>query len=114
VGGDLLSSALRGDVLGLRQPGPPGGSGHREEIVGDDGYGAPRALLPWRISGGIDDHLADDPPAGVMRIATRNEKPRERVGNPLGVGLGCVDIEVPKGSRYLVTTVHSPCQVPCG
>jgi hypothetical protein len=114
MGGDLFSSALRSDVLRLRQPGAPGGSSEGEEIVGDHRYRASRALLPWRVSGRIDDHLADDAPAGVMRIATRNEKPCERVGNPLGVGLGCVDIEVPKGSRYLVTTVHSPCQVPCG
>jgi hypothetical protein len=114
VGGDLLSSALGGDVLGLRQPGPPSGSGHGEEIVGDDGYGASRAFLPWRVSCRIDDHLTDDAPAGVMRIATRNEKARECVGNPLGVGLGCVDIEMPKRSRDLVTTVHSPRQVPCG
>jgi hypothetical protein len=114
VGGDLLSSALRGDVLGLRQPGSPGGSGKGEEIVGDHRHGASCALLPGRISSRIDDHLADDAPAGVMRIATRDKKPRERVGNPLGVWLGCVAIEMPQRSRDLMTTIHSPCQVPSG
>jgi hypothetical protein len=112
MGGDLFSSALRSDVLRLRQPGAPGGSSEGEEIVGDHRYRAPRALLPWRVSGRIDDHLADDAPAGVMRVTTRDEKPCERVGDPLGVGVGSVDIEVAKRGRDLVTTIHSPCQVP--
>jgi hypothetical protein len=114
VGGDLLSPALRSDVLGLRQPGPPRGPSKGEEIVGDHRYCASRALLPWRVSRRIDDHLADDAPAGVVRIATRDEKPRKRVGDPLGVGIGSVDIEMPKRGRDLVTTIHSLCQVPGG
>jgi hypothetical protein len=32
----------------------------------------------------------------------------------LGVGIGRVNVEMPKRCCDLVTTVHSPCQVPCG
>ena len=80
MGGDLFGSPLSGDVLGVRQLGPPGGSGKGDEIVGDHRYSSSRALLPWRVRGRIDDDLADGAPAGVMRITTCDKKPRERVG----------------------------------
>ncbi len=91
---ELFGSALSGDVLGTRQLSPPGRSGERNEIVGDHRHSASRALLPRRIGSGVDDHLADDSPAGVMGIATRDKKPRERVGELLCFGLGPVDIEM--------------------
>ena len=92
--GNLFGSALSGDVLGTRQLSPPGRSSERNEIVGDHRHSASRALLPRRIGSRIDDHLADDSPAGVMRIATCDKKPREGLGHLLGVGLGPVDIEM--------------------
>ena len=98
MGGDLFGSPLSGDVLGVRQLGPPGGSSKGDEIVGDHRYSSSRTLLPRRVRGRIDDDLADDPPASVMRIATCDQKPRERVGDPLGLGVGCVDIEMPSAA----------------
>ncbi|HEX3802728.1 MAG TPA: hypothetical protein VHV75_07825 [Solirubrobacteraceae bacterium] len=114
MGGDLFGSALRSDVLGVRQLGPPGASSKGEEIVGDHRYRASRALLPWRVGGRIDDDLADYPPAGVMRIAACDKKPRERVGDSLCLGIGRVDIEVSQRSADVATAVYCPCQVPCG
>jgi hypothetical protein len=66
VGGDLFSPALSGDVLGVGQLGAAGGFSKSEEIVGDHRHCASRALLPRRIGCRIDDHLADDPPTGVV------------------------------------------------
>jgi hypothetical protein len=94
VRGNLFGTALSGDVLGTRQLSPPGRSSERDEVVGDHRHSATRALLPGRIGSRIDDHLADDSPAGVMRIATCDKKPRERLGDLLGVRLGPVDIEM--------------------
>jgi hypothetical protein len=54
VGSDLLSAALRGDVLCLRQLRSPtraaAVTGKSDEILGDHWYGASRALLPWCVS----------------------------------------------------------------
>ena len=91
---DLFGSALSGDVLSTRQLGPTGRSSECNEIVGDHRHSASRTLLPRRVGSRIDDHLADDSPAGVMRIATCHKKPREGLGDLLAVGLGPVDIEM--------------------
>jgi hypothetical protein len=85
VGRDLFGSALSGDVLGVRQLRPPGASCEGDQIVGDHRYSASRALLPWRVGCRIDDDLADDSPAGVVRIASRDQKPGKCVGDSLGV-----------------------------
>ena len=92
--GDLFGSPLGGDVLGVRQLGPPGGFSKGDEIVGDHRYSASRTLLPRRVRGRIDDDLADDSPASVMRIATCDKKPREGLCDLFGIGLGPVDIEM--------------------
>lgn len=94
MSGYLFCSALGGDVLGPRQLSPPGHCGERHEIVRDHRHSPACALLPRSIGGGIDDHLADHSPAGVMRIATCDEEPREGVGDLLCVRLGPVDIKM--------------------
>ena len=114
MGSDLFGAALSGDVLGVRQLGPAGGSSKSEKIVGDHRHSASCALLPRRVGGGIDDHLADSSPAGVMRITARYEKPRERIGDALGVRIGRVDIEVPQRRTDLVTAVNCSREVTCG
>jgi hypothetical protein len=114
VRGNLFGSPLSGDVLGLRQLGPPGGSSKRDEIVGDHRYSASRALLPWRVRGRIDDDLPDGSPAGVMRIATCDKKPRERVGDPLGLRVRRVEIEMSQSRADVATAIHRFCQVLCG
>lgn len=114
MGGDLFGSPLSGDVLGLRQLGPPCGSSKGDEIVGDHRHSSSRTLLPGRVRGRIDDHLADDSPAGVMGIATCDKKPRERVGDPLGLGIGRVDIEMPQRCADVATAVHRASQISCG
>ena len=92
---DLLSASLGGDVLSLGQLRPPTVAGECDQILGDHRYRASRTLLPRRIGRRVDDNLTDDPPTSVMRVATRNKKPRERVGNSIRPGLGCVDVEMP-------------------
>ena len=62
----------------------------------------------------IDDDLTDDSPTSVMRVATRNKKPRERIGQSRGSGLGCVDVEMPKRSTDVPAVVYRPSQFPRG
>jgi hypothetical protein len=85
---DLFGAPLGGDVLSMGQPRPPTVAAKRDEILGDHRYRPSRALLPWRVGRRVDDNLTDDSPAGVMRVAPRNKKPRERIGHPMGSGLG--------------------------
>lgn len=98
-------------MLGTRQLSPPGRSSERNEIIGDPRHSTSRTLLPRCIGSRVDDHLADDSPAGVMRIATRDKKPREGLCNLLGVGLGPVNVEMSERCPHLATSVHCPCEV---
>jgi hypothetical protein len=112
VGSDLFDSAPSSDVLGLWQLRSPGGAGKGDEIASDHRYRAPSALLPWRVRGRIDDYLADSSPTGVMRVATRDQKSCERVGYPLGVGIGPVNRQMPQRGADVATVVHCPGQLP--
>ena len=111
---DLFGAPLGGDVLGVGQLRPPTVAGERDQIFGDHRYCASRTLLPWRIGCRIDDNLTDDSPTSVMRVATRNKKPRERIGQSRGSGLGCVDVEMPKRSTDVPTVIYRPSQFPRG
>jgi hypothetical protein len=90
VNGDLLGAALGGDMLSAHQRRPATVTGKPDKIVRYQGDRAPRAPLPRRISRGINDNLPDHSPTGMARIATRNEKPRQRVGHQRSFGLGSV------------------------
>lgn len=50
----------------------------------------------------------------MMRVATRNKKPRERIGQSRGSGLGCVDVEMPKRSADVPTIIYRSSQFPRG
>jgi hypothetical protein len=95
MGSDLLDPPLSGDVLGMRQLRPPGVACKRHQVTGNDRYRASRALLPWRVGSRVHNDLTDDPPTRVVRIAPRDEKPRERVGHTLGPGVGRVAVQMP-------------------
>jgi hypothetical protein len=114
VGRNLFGSALRGDVLSLWQQGAACASGKRDEVVGDRRHRASCTPLPWRVGRRIDDHLADDSPAGVMRITARNKESRERLGDLLGFGIGRMAVEMPQRCVDIAATVHGSCQGPCG
>jgi hypothetical protein len=114
VNSDLFGAPLGGDVLGVGQLRPPTVAGERDQILGDHRYRTSRTLLPWRIGCGIDDNLTDDSPTSVMRVATRNKKARQRIGQSRGSGLGCVDVEMPKRSTDVPTVIYRPSQFPRG
>jgi hypothetical protein len=94
MGSDLLDPPLRGDVLGMSQLHPSGVACKRHEIAGNDRYRAPCAFLPRRVSSRVDDDLTDDPPTRVVRVAPRDEKPRQSIGHALGPGVGRVAVQM--------------------
>ena len=59
---DLLGAALRRGVLDANEPGTPVLGRDPQQVLGDFRDRPARALLPRRVSGGVDDDLADDPP----------------------------------------------------
>jgi hypothetical protein len=91
---DALGAALGGDVLHLVQAGVPALRAEAQQVLGDVGDRPPRALLPRGVGRRVDDDLADDPPAGVARLAARDEELRDGVGDDLRPGLGAVLVEV--------------------
>jgi hypothetical protein len=95
VRSDLFGAPLGSDVLGVGQLRAPTVAAKGDEILGDHRYRASRTLLPWRVGRRVDDNLTDDSPTSVVRVATRNKKSRERIGHPIGSGLGCVDVQMP-------------------
>jgi hypothetical protein len=112
VNGDLLGAALSGDMLGACQRRPPTLAGKPDEILRYQRYRAPRAPLPRRVSGRIDDNLTHDSPASMVRIATRNEKPGQRLGHPQSSGLGPVTVEVPQCGTHVPAALHCPGELP--
>ena len=64
----------------------PAPSAERNEILGYEWHGAPRALLPRRVGRRVDHDLTDDPPASMVRVTAAHEKPGERFRDPAAPG----------------------------
>jgi hypothetical protein len=112
VNGDLLGAALSGDMLGTCQRRPATIAGKPEEILRYQRYRAPRASLPRRISRGIDDNLTHYSPTSMVRIATRDEKPGQRVGYTQRSGLGRVTVQMPQRSTHVPAALYCPGELP--
>ncbi len=78
---DLLSSAVSGDVLSSSKLGAPSLARKAEQIVGDQRNRPARAFLPRCVGGRVNDHLANDTPTRVVRVAAGDEKPSESLGH---------------------------------
>jgi hypothetical protein len=112
VNGDLFGAALGGDMLGARQRCPAPVTGQPDEIARYQRYRAPRALLPGRVSRRINDNLADHSPTRMVRIAPRNEKPGQRVGDPHSFRLRPVSIQVPQCGTHVPAALHRAGELP--
>jgi hypothetical protein len=112
--GDLFRTPLCSDVLRLDQQRPPAVATQADQILGDQRNCTPRALLPGCVGRRVDDDLTDDSPTSVMRVATRDQKPRQCVGHALGFGLRPVSVEVPQRGTHVSAVVYRPRQLPGG
>jgi hypothetical protein len=112
VNRDLLGAAPGGDMLGACQRRPATVASKPEEIFRDQRYRAPRASLPRRVRRRIDDNLTHDSPTTVVRIAARNEEPRQRLGYPHSSGLGPVTIQVPQCGTNVPAPLNRPGELP--
>jgi hypothetical protein len=108
MGGDLLGAALGGDMLGACQRRPATFDGKPDEILRYQRYRAPRAPLPRRVSRRIDDNLPHDSPTSMVRIATRNEEPGQRLSHPQSSGLGPVTVQMPECGTHVPAALHRP------
>jgi hypothetical protein len=95
MNGDLLSPALGGDMLSAHQLRASAVASKADEVLGHKRHGTARALFPGRVGRRVDDDLTDDSPARVVGIATRDEKPRERLCDAQRSRLGPVAIQMP-------------------
>ncbi len=108
VNRDLLGAPLGGDMLRACQRHPATIAGKPEEILRHQRYRAPRAPLPRRVSRRIDNNLTHDSPASMVRIAARNEKPRQRLGYPHSPGLGPVTVQVSQRGPHVPAALDRP------
>jgi hypothetical protein len=108
VNGDLFGTALSGNMLSARQLRAPTLASKADEVLGHQRYRAPRAFLPWRVGRRVDDDLTHDSPPRVVRIATRNEKPRERLRHPHRPWLGSVAVQVPQCGTHVTAVLYRP------
>jgi hypothetical protein len=92
---DLFGAALGSDMLSTRQLRAPTVASKADEVFGYQRYRAPCALLPRRVGRRVDDDLTHDSPTRVVRIATRNEKPRQCLRHAERSRLGPVAVQVP-------------------
>jgi hypothetical protein len=114
MGSDLLSATLGRDVLGLGELCASVMARKSDEILGDHRHRPSRALFPWRVGGRVDHDLTHDSPTGMVRVTTRDQEARERVGDSLGFGLGRVDVQMPQCRTYLTALLHGSGQLPRG
>ncbi len=105
VPGDLLRSTLSGHVLGACQRRASSVTGKAQQVLGDQRHGSTRALLPRRISGRIDDHLAYDPPAGVVRVTASDQEPCQCLGHGHSARFRPMVIEVPQSGAHVAAIV---------
>lgn len=108
VRGDLLGSAPCSDVLGAGELVAAAVARHAQQVAGHKWYRSAGTFLPRRVSGGIHDDLANDSPALVVRVASRDEEAGECVGNAVGSGLGRVTVQVSKGGAHASPVVNRP------
>ncbi len=108
MNGDLLGAALGGDMLGAYQRRPATIARKPHEILRYQRYRAPRAPLPRRVGCRIDDNLSNDSPTSMVRIATRNEEPGQRLSHPQSSGLGTVPVQVPECGTHVPAALHRP------
>jgi hypothetical protein len=99
-------------MLGACQRRPPTVAGKPDEILRYQRYRAPRAPLPRRVSRRIDDNLTHDSPTGMVRIATGDEKPGQRLRHPQSSGLGPVSVQVPQCGANIPAALHCPGELP--
>jgi hypothetical protein len=94
VTGDLLGAAAGGEVLGPMQRRAPLLGRQVQQVLGNLGHGAPCALLPRRVGGGVHHDLTHDAPARVMGLAASHKEARERFGEDGGVRFFASRVEV--------------------
>ncbi len=105
---DLLGAPLSSDVLYPRQLRTPTVAGEADEVLGHQRHRTPRTFLPRRVRRRVDDNLANNPPARVMRIAARNEKARERLRNTGRSWLGPVAVEMSQCGTHVTSVLYRP------
>lgn len=108
VAGDLLGTALSGDVLSARQRRAPALSGEAQQIVGDQRNGSARTFLPRCVGGRADDHLTNGSPPRMVRVTAGDEKPCQRFGQADRSWFCAVPIEVAQCSAHAATLIHRP------
>ena len=94
MAGDLLGTPLRGDVLGASQWCATATAGETQQIFGNQRHSATRALLPRRVGRRVDDHLAHDSPAGMVRVATGDKETCQCLGDVDRFRFGSVTVEM--------------------
>jgi hypothetical protein len=110
---ELLGAAPGSDVLGPVQRRAPLGLREPQQVLGDQRDRAPRALLPGRVGGGLDDDLAHDAPARMMRFAAGDQEAGERLRQDRRVGLCAVGVEEAQGFADGTPVLDLACEFSC-
>ena len=112
VDGDLFGAAPGSDVLGADQRRAATLAREADQVFGHQWYGAPRAFLPRCVGGRVDDNLPDHSPTRVVRIAARDEKPRQCLCQPQRSWLAAVAVQVSQGGPHVAAGIDRPGELP--
>jgi hypothetical protein len=107
----LLGATAGGEVLDLTQLHPSALLRDPQEITGHKRDRAASTLLPRRIGGRVHNHLADHPPARMVRVTACNQEARESLSYTRGPGLGAVAVQVSQRIADTATIIHGPRQL---
>jgi hypothetical protein len=94
---ELLGPPARRDVLRAMQGRTPLARRQVQQVGRDHRNRATRASFPRRIRGGLDHDLPNHAPTGVVGLAARDEKARERLRQDGRIGLCAERVEVAQG-----------------
>ena len=112
VTGDLFGATLSGHMLGARQLRSATVAREGDQVLSYQRHRPPRAFLPRSVGGRVHDDLTHDSPSRVVRIATRDEKARERLRHTVRPGLGSVAIEMPQRRADAAPVINRPRELP--
>lgn len=83
-----------------------------DQVLSHQRHGPPRALLPRCVGRRVHNHLTDDSPACVVRIAARYEESRERLCHPDRPGLRPVAVEMSQCGADVAPVIDRPGDLP--
>ncbi len=110
--GDLFGATLSRYMLSARQLRSATVAREADQVLSYERHRPPRAFLPRGVGRGVHNDLTHDSPAGMVRIAARDKKSRERLCHAVRARLGPVPVEMSQCGANAPPVINRPGELP--